>query len=564
MQEQRLNKIERYKSELPPADFSPEKIDWSNIDERIRFYLKNYGLYNSKLREQSWMIRLRFDGGLITPEALSIVAQIAKRERARALLTARAQIEIHDLSVKRVLPVWHELKAASLQSCQVLSDNFRAILLDPLDGIASDSKIACTEILNQIQKEIVGNPKYIGTIPRKFNSAVIGRELPSFNPWGNDLLLALAHNGAHWGFNLYLGGKNSHCAQDANIFCQPENAAMLFEAVARVYKREGLRGSRSKTRLFHLIEKVGMAQIRAWIEEEMRAPLEQAGVLRMQSSSQNLDHLLPIKRYGKHGEITLEELEEAAKDAQRQKLTLRLTPLQELWAFDSNEIRQSSSINRAKSIQDAQEKNPLGSQPSTKSIGMITACAGERYCPLSLWDIKDDISLLPIDRLKMLGISLGFSGCLKGCGRHYHSDIGLIGLRTNLYADTERAARVFIGALQSPKPAAARMLYYSVPLRKLQELLDVIIEDYERSDTKSFEEFSRNILARYSIETLQLWFIVRQLYSLSDKIIKSFYLGDESRLLKELDSLTDMPKSSDLYEKIKILSHRLWDLEPSL
>ncbi|ADV46863.1 nitrite/sulfite reductase [Nitratifractor salsuginis] len=546
--EPKLNKIERYKRELPPADFSPERVkDWQNVDERCRFYLKNFGLYNNKLRPDLWMIRLRFDGGLITPEALKLLARIARQETARLLLTARGQMELHDLRAGRVLPLWRELKAAGLQTCQVISDNFRGIVIDPLDGLASDNRIECLSILQEIRERVVGKREWIGTLPRKFNTALIGREAPSFNPWGNDLLLALARDGDRWGFNLYLGGKNSETAREADIFCPPESAADLFEAVAKVYREHGPRGSRSKTRLFHLIEEVGMPQIRVWIEEESGTPLPRAGELRMQSSHRNRDHLLPIRRYGRHGEISPEELEKAVQEAQSHEHTLRLTPHQELWAFDPDLVHQEI-------------QNPKSKIPNHASTGSVTACAGSRYCPLSLWDIKEDLALLPLGRLEKLGVSLGFSGCLKGCGRHYHSDLGLIGLRTNLYAETERAARIFLGALQAPEPMPARMLYYSVPLRRLGELLHTILDDYEASDRADFETFSREVLARYSIETLQLWYLVRQLHELPNNLVELFYAGDEFVLLSKIDELPDMPQNPELYEKIKQLSHRLWDL----
>ena len=68
------------------------------------------------------------------------------------------------------------------------------------------------------------------------------------------------------GFNIYLGGKNAKVAQDADIFVVPEDVLKLFEAVAETYQQYGLRGSRSKVRLFHLIEKEGMEQLRIWVE----------------------------------------------------------------------------------------------------------------------------------------------------------------------------------------------------------------------------------------------------------------------------------------------------------
>ena len=42
------------------------------------------------------------------------------------------------------------------------------------------------------------------------------------------------------------------------------------------------------------------------------------------------------------------------------------------------------------------------------------------------------------------GIKVGFSGCMKGCGRHKHADIGIVGLRSNKFGENDKAARIFL------------------------------------------------------------------------------------------------------------------------
>jgi len=544
------NKIERLKAELPPFQYRErlERLDWRHPTEADRFYLKNFGIYNIKLRPERWMLRLRFDGGRIDAGQLAPLAAAARREAARLLLTARGQIELHDLSPSRVYPLWQELEAAGIGGYQTLTDNFRAVVTDPLADCAPDAVIDTFPLLDAVRKRFLRRPEWIGTLPRKFNTALIGRSTPSFNPWSNDLLFALAKKEERWGFNLYLGGKNSEVARGAGIFCPPEALPDLFQAVAEAYRKHGPRGSRSKTRLFHLIETVGMERMRELIEIEYGRSLLPAGELKLRGTTENRDHLLPLRRYGEHGEITPETLESLADRAQTENLTLRLTPHQELWVFKREEIARNPS-------------HPQSTIHNPQSIlhAPLTACAGSRYCPLSLWDIKEDLTLLPMERLQHLGVSLGFSGCLKGCGRHYHSDLGLIGLRTNLYGETERAARIFLGAVQGPDPAPGRMLYYSVPLRMLSPLIHTILDDYEMSGQSSFETFSRKILNRYSVAFLQLWYLTRQLYTLPNTWIDLFLAHDTEKLFSRIEQLEKFPTHPEIYEITRVLSHRLWD-----
>ncbi len=551
------NKIERLKAELSPAEFriGSESVDWGHPTEADRFYLKNFGLYNSKLRPDTWMIRLRFDGGILKTGQLETVARIAERENLRVLLTARSQMELHDLKPGRVYPLWQELRAAGLTSTQVLTDNLRGILLDPLDQYAPDRQIECTPIMERLHRRFVGNPQWIGTLPRKFNAAIIGRETPSFNPWGQDLLMALAQKEGVWGFNLYLGGKNSETAKNADIFCTPEEAETLFEAVLVTYRKYGPRGSRAKTRLYHLIENAGMEQLRTRIEEAYGRKLQSAGELRMRSSTENMDHLLPIQRLGRHGEIDAETLLQAAQKVRNRNLTLRLTPHQELWLFNPKKIQNP----RHSTLNTQNLPSSILHLPSAPK-GSVTACAGARYCPLSLWEIKNDTERLPLSILTEKGISVGFSGCLKGCGRHHHSDLGLVGLRSNAFGPTERALRIFLGALQAPDPAPARLLFYAVPERAIARLFEVIAEDFDHSGYPKFEDFSRHVLSRYSEETLMLWYLLRQLDETTEVTGKLFFAGEEKALREALKTLPSYPKERlGTQEVISALSHQLWD-----
>ena len=550
---EKLNKTERLKTEKSATEFWKriDTFDWHRPGEADRFSLKSFGIYNIKIRPEAWMIRLRIDGGDLPAGHALVLADLAERYGLSLLLTARSQIELHGLSAETVYPVYQTLHAEGIDTRQTLTDNVRALVTDPLDGLTSDSRIVCRPIIDTIREQILGHPEWMGTIPRKFNTALIGRETPSFNPWGNDLLFALADKKGAWGFNLYLGGKNSVTAQSADMFCLPEQVADCFMALARLYRQHGLRGSRAKTRFYHLIESVGMEQIRQWLQQSLPCPLQPAGTLRMRSSTENTDHLLPIERYGVYGEITPETLHRTAQKAQKDNLTLRLTPHQELWLFDPKAVQQSPRTHQ-----------PVHQYTNTPIHGaqQRTLCAGSRYCGLSLWEIKSDMKIPPVQALMDLGITIGFSGCLKGCGRHYHSDIGLIGLRTNLYGETERAVRIFLGATQSPDPVPARMIYYSVPERNLGGLFQVITEDFERSGLKTFEAFSRDVLNRYSVEMIQAWYLVRQLFGAGEEVYRMFLSGDdEKKLWSVLKAIPGFPAHEERYEAIREMTHRLWD-----
>jgi FMN phosphatase YigB (HAD superfamily) len=103
------------------------------------------------------------------------------------------------------------------------------------------------------------------------------------------------------------------------------------------------------------------------------------------------------------------------------------------------------------------------------------------------------------------------------------------------------------------------MLYYSVPLRRLEALIETILEDFERSGHENFESFSRHVLAPQSIEALQLWFLARQLWDLEAEVFRDFFAAEEHAWMAKLRTFPRYPEHEEIYETVKELSHRVWD-----
>jgi ferredoxin-nitrite reductase len=190
----------------------------------------------------------------------------------------------------------------------------------------------------------------------------------------------------------------------------------------------------------------------------------------------------------------------------------------------------------------------------------VTACAGSSYCALSLWDVKAETAYLPLEKIEAHQIQVGFSGCLKGCGRHHHCDIGLVGLRTNLFGETQKAARLFLGGQYSSGGMPARLIFPSVPLKHLSRLLEGIIAAYEASGEKDFEQFSDRWLNPHSTFFVMLWFLA-QLYL---KQPPGLTQESEADLYGKLRACEDFPVFEDdenYLKSIKTMMHALWDDE---
>ncbi len=541
----KTNKIERAKAHLVPYDFRMyiKTLNLADLNEEERFYLKNYGIYNSKLRPESFTLRIRIAAGRITYLTLHTLVQIGKKYDLELLVTARAQLELHGLSSKNVLGVWELLQQNKLTTLQTFTDNFRNIVTDPYDGMDASSKIETFGLIEQMQDIFLDRPEWMGMLPRKFNTAICGTTGTYTHFFGNDLFFALASKKGEWGFNLFLGGKNSEVAQDADIFVTAKEVPLMFEAVAKAYRAYGLRGTRSKTRLFHLLEKIGIEMFVEYIAEFYPKTIISRGELHIEKASFSSYRKLADGSYGyclqsKFGKVDIGRLEESLRYTKKENLEIRIGVDQNIYFLGLKE----------KSLPFA----------SIQGASNVTACAGSHYCALSLWDIKSDTAYLPLEKIEKYQLQVGFSGCLKGCGRHHHCDIGLVGLRTNSFGQTQKAARVYLGGQYSKDVTPARLVFTVVPLGHLTALIEVIIEAYEESNEYDFERFSQKYLNPLSSGFVMLWFLSK-LY-LKEKIILE--QACEEVLYQKLIQVPDFPffeEDKNYLKSTDVMKHALWD-----
>ena len=488
------NKIERLKARLKPSAFLPriDRLDFSDLSEEERFYLKNYGIYNHKLAPETFMLRLRITAGRITVGHLRTLAETAEAYRLKLIVTMRAQVELHGLNAGNVLEVWQKLDRSGLTSWQTLTDNFRNIVSDPLDGVSETSLIETYPLIQEMESLFLKNPEYIGMLPRKFNTAICGNTESSHSFFSNDLYFALAQKEGLPGFNLYLGGKNSDMAQDADIFVPKERVFALFEAVVRTYMLHGPRGTRSRTRLFHMLQSTGMEAFRSYLERYSADTLQSKGdLLTKKTAPAEFASLQNGKKAwccrSHFGEVSAETLLKLCSYANRHHCTIRFGVDQNIYLLGL-ENSEAPLLNHGVPVR-------------------LSVCAGSRYCPLSLFDMKEEAAMLPLERLARLNVSVGYSGCLKGCGKHQHTDIGFIGLRTAVYGSTQKSVRLFLGAEYTDGHAVSRLILMAVPLHALNTLLAVILDIYEASTYDEFEIFSAALLNPYSSEFLAVWFL---------------------------------------------------------
>ena len=531
MEKKRLNKIEKLKISLPPWRFHEKlaELKPSEIGEAERFYLKNFGIFGHKLLEDRYVLRVRIPGGRLKSAQLAYFAARIEEQGLRMVLTSRAQLEIHDLSLSQAVAMHEEVEGVGLTTWQTFTDNFRTIVTHPLDGLSTDNEIETFGLLEAMEGVVVKNPEFVGQIPRKFNTAIVGNRTQIASSFGNDLFFALAKKDGRLGFNVYLGGRHAEAARDANLFLSEDLVLPFFETVARFYLEEGPRESRTRARLQHMIQQMGWEAFGDRLMERFEGRGEPRGELLLEKVAPL--GIAPLKngdfahryttRFGEaDGAMCREVLETCEAHAIKE---LRLGVDQNIY------------------IPHLPEKVEF--RHASRRYPGILACAGNRYCVYSLTDTKKDAAAMGWGRCERLGISIGFSGCLKGCARNSYSDIGLVGIRTKLFADeVERGVRLYLGALYTRKAVAGRLILYSVPLRHLESMVETVVDLFVLSGYDDFETFAAEVINRYSEPALAFWLLAnfdRRQAGLALFVPKAEDIEDEKgyfiSLLKHLD-----------------------------
>ena len=553
-QEEKLNKRERYKENLRPYDYYPElqKLNFENLGEGDRFYLQDFGIFNVDFLEDEFTLRARILGGRIDATQLFELSRIITEYDLEFIITARAGIQLHGLTSENVLEIFHRVNDLGISTWQSFGDNVRNITTDVFDGCAESSEIEVFPIMEEMQQFILKNPRYVGMLPRRISIGITGNRINVNSFFANDLCFLLAKKENIVGFNLFMGGKNSEMAQNADIFLLPEEVIDFYKAFLEAFYKHGSRSSRAFTRLFYLIEKIGMQEWKELIEVEFGKKLNCAGELLFQIGEFQTFLTLKDGTYSycyetDFGRLDAKELDQIASYAKSKSLHVRLGADQNIYFLHLKD----------KDI-------PI---VSPKLSATVLACAGEGKCPYSVWSIKDECNIyLPLEIIHKHRILIGFSGCAKGCGRHRHSDIGLIGLKTNRYGASEGGVRIFIGAQYSTGVDVGAQLFSMVPFESLHDVMEMIILLFEASGYKSFETFAEHQLNSYSSSFFALWVLfnlhVNVIVPLPENADTPADLQTQINLLNNMfNEAKEYAFTENLEETVDIITKKYWTVK---
>lgn len=513
-----LCREEQWKHERNPLDI------WENLiahadDNRAPsaedvFRFKFHGLFYVAPAQDSFMLRLRIPGGILTTHQMRGLADIAENWGAgRADLTTRANIQIREFRPKDIVRVLNKVQSLGLTARGSGADNIRNITASPASGLDPAELYDVGPLAEALHYYIL-NSRDLYELPRKFNVAFDSGGAISVLADTNDIGFQAIRVGegktvpAGVYFRVLLCGVTGHkqFASDCGVLVRPEQTVALAAAMIRVFIKNGDRTDRKKARLKFLVDRWGMEKFVAETEKhlafpllhcsqdvcEPRAPIDRSGHIGVHPQAQpDLSYIgvvIPV------GRLPVAQMRAVANIADEYGSgELRLTVWQNLLIPNVHTSRIPGALQRLKEA-------GLNCMAGTVLRGTV-ACTGNRGCRYAATDTKSHAVALAqmLDSRFHLEapVNLHVTGCPHSCAQHYVGDIGLMGVKVR----GEEGYQVVIGGGSDQDRGLARELFPAIPYNRLLPILERLFEAYagRKQNNESFLDFTR----RHSIDRLR-------------------------------------------------------------
>jgi len=235
--------------------------DWRTIRTLWGFHVS---------RDGSYMLRLRFPGGKVTPHQIRELPDFLHRWSPDKPfhLTTRQNIQVYGLALADLPVILEDAEIRGLDSYQSGGAVVRTPTTCEETGSCPSDRIDPTPVLEAFQTWAVQKG---GNLPRKVKIAISGCP--------NDCAAALAHDFGLTGLRDALGrkgfkvlaggglGKHPREAQVLEPFVLKEDAPAFLARAVETFRRLGQGRQRPKARLKYLLEEIGLAEFRAEMDK---------------------------------------------------------------------------------------------------------------------------------------------------------------------------------------------------------------------------------------------------------------------------------------------------------
>lgn len=496
-----LNKFEKFKAEKDGLAIKDEldhfaQIGWEAMDKTdLEHRLKWVGVFYRPVTPGKFMMRLRVPNGILSGEQMRVLGEIVQRygDDGNADITTRQNLQLRGIRIEDIPDIFQRLKSVGMTSVQSGMDNVRNITGSPMAGLDADELIDTRELVQKVQDMITnygqGNYQF-SNLPRKFNIAIEGGRDNSVHAEINDIAFVPAYKEGELGFNVVVGGffsaKRCEAAIPMNVWVRPNQEVVdLCRGILEVYRDNGLRANRQKSRLMWLIDEWGIEEFRTRVANHLGYPLATAAE-KEAIDWEKRDHLgvFPQKQEGLSyiglcvpvGRLFADDMFDLARIAE---------------VYGSGELRLTVEQNVIIPNIAAENMPTLLSEPllakftpnPTPLQRALVSCTGAQFCNFALIETKnkavDLISQLDAELNIPRGVRMHWTGCPNSCGQPQVADIGLMGTKARKDGKTVEGVDLYMGGKVGKDAHLGSCVQKGIPCEDLKSVLtSILIEQF--------------------------------------------------------------------------------------
>jgi ferredoxin-nitrite reductase len=496
-----LNKFEKFKAEKDGLAIKDEldhfaQIGWEAMDKTdLEYRLKWVGVFYRPVTPGKFMMRLRVPNGIISGEQMRVLGEIVQRygDDGNADITTRQNLQLRGIRIEDIPDIFQRLKSVGMTSVQSGMDNVRNITGSPMAGLDADELIDTRELVQKVQDMITncgqGNYQF-SNLPRKFNIAIEGGRDNSVHAEINDIAFVPAYKEGELGFNVVVGGffsaKRCEAAIPMNVWVRPNQEVVdLCRGILEVYRDNGLRANRQKSRLMWLIDEWGIEEFRTRVANHLGYPLATAAE-KDAIDWEKRDHLgvFPQKQEGLSyvglcipvGRLFADDMFDLARIAE---------------VYGSGELRLTVEQNVIIPNIAAENMATLLTEPllakftpnPTPLQRALVSCTGAQFCNFALIETKNKA----VDLIRQLdaelniprGVRIHWTGCPNSCGQPQVADIGLMGTKARKDGKTVEGVDIYMGGKVGKDAHLGSCVQKGIPCEDLKSVLtSILIEQF--------------------------------------------------------------------------------------
>ena len=513
-----------------------ERTDVQFMPFRLR-----QGVYGQR-QADAQMMRVKIPGGILTPEALEALGQMAERYAPlkKGHVTTRENFQFHHVLLENCPDAIRLLGEAGLSTREACGNTVRNVVGSPTSGVCHDEVFDVTPYLAAYVRFAVRHP-LTQNFPRKFKTSFTGCA-------GHDTVASAIHdlsfiaqvreeNGVEKrGFKVLVGGGTSIMPRLGKVYSEflpEEDYLRVAEAIWRVFdSSEMLRKNRMMARIKVLIDRIGFDAFKEMVQEELKAigPIDPTPLMNVEEIY-NETPLQPSVAGANGDEPPAEFLFWKNTNTVEQKqpgyyIAYIKLPLGDIYAYQFFVLANIVRKYTGGQARTTQEQNlALRWVPDAylydlwkalKEIGLVEAeahtitdvvsCPGTDSCKLGITSsmglggaIKEEMAsqngLLEDPLVKKMHVKM--SGCPNGCGLHHIASIGFHGAAMKGPGGVQLPAyEVFLGGYYGGEKVedtriGQRIPGVKVPSKRVPQLISQIVGFYKenRQDGEEFGQF---------------------------------------------------------------------------